>query len=205
MKEILQIAYQAEKLEASRYIGKFENGPNNIFETRVLESATKILNQCDEDKEIIINRYIDFLSKNMICVDIDYEKSEIPYGDNAYSCLDGGSCEDEPVEKILDFLGFINRGIDLSIPISDRMGMAELMRKIRNKIVHGDFEKLNELLECYAQKYMDERFWFDYFEYTHPSWVLLHISCKLEEVLVSLIKLMLVDNAKVRELRNMKS
>ena len=37
----------------------------------------------------------------MICIDIDYENCEITYGENTYSCLDGGSCEDEPVEKIL--------------------------------------------------------------------------------------------------------
>lgn len=50
-----------------------------------------------------------------------------------------------------------------------------------------------------------EKFWFDYFEYTRFSWVLLHISCKLEEILVSLINMMLSDNAKLNELRNMKS
>ena len=42
MKETLQIAYKTEKLEASRYIGKFGSGSNNTFETRVLERATKI-------------------------------------------------------------------------------------------------------------------------------------------------------------------
>lgn len=310
MKEILKIAYQTEKLEASRFIGKFGSGPDNLFETRVLKSAIEILNERDENKEIIVDRYIDFLSQNMICIDIDYEKCEIPDGENTYSCLGGGSCEDDPVEKIFELLGFITRRIDnngttiphciystsqrrdreyrylfsgtmdindqitelkklgrlldeylisekefyqldylcnalfdigasgkntyhymklyslcalflekdkeseldyklpylmdLSIPISERMGMAELMRKIRNKIAHGDFEKLNELLECYAQKYMDGKFWFDYFEYTRPSWVLLHISCKLEDILISLINLMLSDNVKLNELRNMK-
>lgn len=310
IKETLQIAYETEKLEASRYIGKFGSGPNNIFETRVYERATKILKQNEEEKEIIVDKYIDFLSENMICIDIDYQNCEIPYGENAYSCFDWGSCEDEPVEKILGFLGFVARGIenksvifpyciystnqkrdqdyrflfsgttdidepiaelkkwgnqldkylmsekefyqldylcnalfdleiggkntyqymklyslcalflekekeveldyklpclmDLSIPVSDRVGMAELMRKIRNKIAHGDFEKLNELLECYAQKYMDGKFWFDYSEYTRSSWVLLHISCRLEEILNALINLMLIDNSKVIELRNMK-
>ena len=310
MKETLQIAYKTEKLEASRYIGKFGSGSNNTFETRVLERATKILNQNDEDKEIFVDKYIDFLSKNMICIDIDYQNCEIPYGENTYSCLDGGSCEDEPVEKILEFLEFIDCGkeninltvpyciystsqrrdreyrylfsgttditepiaelqkwgklldkylisekefyqldylcnalfdlgksgkntyhymklyslcalylekdkeaeldyklpclMDLSISVSDRKGMAELMRKIRNKIAHGDFQKLNELLECYAQKYMEGKFWFDYYEYTRSSWVLLHISCRLEEILKTLINLMLKDNSKVIELRNMK-
>lgn len=310
IKETLQIAYETEKLYASQFIGKFGSGPNNIFETRVHERAKSILNKNEEAEEIIIEEYIDYLSKNMICIDIDYQNCEIPYGENVYSCFDWGSCEDEPVEKILEFLGFVARGIenkgtifpycvystnqkrdreyrfifsgttdidepitelkkwgnqldkfllserefyqldylcnalfdlevggkntyqymklyslcalflekekeieldyklpylmDASIPVSDREGMAELMRKIRNKIAHGDFEKLNELLECYAQKYMDGKFGFDYSEYTRSSWVLLHISCKLEEILLSLISLMLKDNSKVVELRNMK-
>lgn len=310
IKETLQIAFKTEKLYASQFIGKFGSGPDNKFETRVYERAKNIFNQYEESNEIIIDKYIDYLSKNMICIDMDYQNCEIPYGENAYSCFDCGSCEDEPVEKILEFLGFAAQGIenksviiphciystsqrrdreysflfsgitdinasivelkkwgkqldeylvsekefyqldylcnalfdmesggkntyhymklyslcalflekekeseldyklpclmDLSIPVSDRTGMAELMRKIRNKIAHGDFEKLNELLECYAQKYMDGKFWFDYSEYTRSSWVLLHISCRLEEILKVLINLMLKDNSKVIDLRNMK-
>ena len=83
------------------------------------------------------------------------------------------------------------------ISSSEREGMAELMRRIRNKIAHGDFEKINPLLEEYAQKYMDGRFLFDYSEYTRPSWVLLHISCSLEKILRSLMNLMLTDNEKL--------
>lgn len=310
IKDTLRIAYETEKLEASQYIGKFGSGPNNVFETRVLEKATEVLNITEESKEAVIEKYIDFLSKNMIYIDIDYQNCDIPCEGTAYSCFEGGSCEDEPVEKILEFLDFVTRGVrnqrvtlpyciystsqkrdrdyrllfrgttdideaiselkkwgDLldkylisekefyqldylcnalfnidsdgkntysymklyslcalflekekeseldyklpylmnpSLEISDREGMSELMRKIRNKIAHGDFEKLNELLECYAQKYMDGKFWFDYTEYTRSSWIMLHISCTLEDILKLLIHMMLHDNTKVIELRNMK-
>ena len=311
IKETLRIAYETERLEAGRFVGKYGSGPNNRFETRFFDRATKVLDNTEATKEMMVDKYIEYLSKNMICIGIDYQKCEIPYGENTYSCFDGGYCEDEPVEKILDFLSFITREMkdkrvtipcciystnqkrdreyrfifsgktdinkpidelkkwgnqldaylvsekefyqldylcnalfeleaagkntyhymklyslcalflekdreteldyklpylmdDLTIPVSDRIGMAELMRKIRNKIAHGDFEKLNELLEFYAQKYMDGRYWFDYSEYTRSSWVLLHISCILEKILISLINLMLIDNSKVIELRNMK-
>lgn len=309
MKEILQIAYETEKLYSSQFISEFESGPDNVFETRFYEKAKKILNQNEEANEIILKKYIDYLSQNMICIDIDYENCEIPFGENTYSCFGWGTCEGESVEKILDFLRFVATSdsnsvtfpyciystnqmrdreymhifsgttdinepiaelkkwgvlldkylisekefyqldylcnalfglelgrkntyhymklyslcalflekekeleldyklpclLDSSISDSDRVGMAELMRKIRNKIAHGDYEKFNELLECYAQKYMDGTYWFDYSEYTRPSWILLHISCRLETVLKSLINLMLKDNSRVVELRNMK-
>lgn len=308
IKETLRIAYETERLEANRYIGKYGSGPNNLFETRVFGKAQKVLNQSEESKDIILERYIEFLSKNMICIDIDYHACSIP--EYSSSCFEGGSCEDEPVEKVLEFLGFITRGVgnegatlphciystsqrrdrkyrflfsgttdiegpisklkewgnkldkyliserefyqldylcnalfDIDadgkstyhymklyslcamflekekeseldyklpylmnpiIPDSDREGMSELMRKIRNKIAHGDFEKIYELLECYAQKYMDGQFWFDYTEYTRSAWILLHICYRLEEILRTLIILMIEDNAKVIELKNMK-
>lgn len=309
IKETISIAYETEKLEASQFIGKFENGPENRFVVRVIEKAKDILNLNDGPEDVIIKKYIDYLSKNMICIDIDYKHSSIPDGESTFSCFDGGSCEEEPVEKLLDFLNFISGGIDnnvsiphciystsvrkdreyrylfsgtteikdqilefqklgrkldgflisekdfyqldylcnalfeidvderntyhymklyslcalflekereqeldyklpyfmdLSISSSEREGMAELMRRIRNKIAHGDFEKVNPLLEEYAQKYMDGRFWFDYNEYTRPSWVLLHISCSLEKILRSLMNLMLMDNQKLNTIRNMK-
>lgn len=307
IKETLRIAYETEKLYSGQFIGKFGSGSENAFETRFYEKAKGILNQSEETYEIILDEYIDYLSQNMICIDIDYENCEIPFGENTYSCFEWGTCEEEPVEKVLYFLRFVvssennsvafpyciystnqmrdreyrhifcgttdidepiaelkkwgelldnylisekefyqldylcnalfelelgekntyhymkvyslcalflekekESELDYKLPylmdlsISDKVEIAGLMRKIRNKIAHGDFEKLNELLECYAQKYMDGKFWFDYSEYTRSSWVLLHISCELENVLKSLINLMLKDNSRVIELRNMK-
>lgn len=60
----------------------------------------RILNQDEEDKEIVMDKYIDYLSKNIICIDIDYQNCEIPYSENTYFCFGGGSCEDEPAERI---------------------------------------------------------------------------------------------------------
>lgn len=94
--------------------------------------------------------------------------------------------------------------MDLSISFSEREGMAELMRRIRNKIAREDFEKVNPLLEEYALKYKDGRVLFDYNEYTRTSWVLLHISCSLEKILIFLMYLMLMDNQKLNIIRNVK-
>lgn len=117
IKETISIAYETEKLEASQFIGKFENGPENRFVVRVIEKAKDILNLKDGPEDVIIKKYIDYLSKNMICIDIDYKHSSIPDGESTFSCFDGGSCEEEPVEKLLDFLNFISGGIDNNVSI----------------------------------------------------------------------------------------
>lgn len=309
MRETLSIAYQIQKIEASRYIGKFDNDSKNIFQERVIENAKKVLGISDESEEVLIEKYIDYLSKNMMCIDFDYQISSIPDGEDSFSCFGGGTCEEDPAEKILNFMRFSCERIDskASIPygiystgqrldyeyrhlfsctteyknqidelikignlldnylrdetsfyqldylcnalfdidaeeantyhymklyslcalflekewegeldyklpflmdssesILERKGKAELMRKIRNKIAHGDFKKLNTMVEDYAQKYMDGKFWFDYSEYTRSSWILLHISCRLEEVVRKLIYLMLTDSAKLDSIKKLK-
>ena len=88
---------------------------------------------------------------------------------------------EKDVESELDYKlpGLMRKDLSLE----ERKEQAEFMRKIRNKVAHGDFMAVNKLLERYACKFMDGRFWFDYSEYTRESWVLLHISCELEAVL----------------------
>ena len=94
--------------------------------------------------------------------------------------------------------------MDMTKPYSERKHMAELMRKIRNKIAHGDFKRLNPLIEEYAKDYMDGKFWFDYTEYTRPSWILLDISCRLEDILKRLMYLMLTDRERLDGIRKLK-
>lgn len=309
MKETLSVAYKIKKIEASQYIGKFGNDSKNIFQDRVLEDAKRLLDTSDEPEEVIIEKYIDYLSKNMMCIEFDYSNSSIPDEEDSFSCFGGGTCEEDPAEKILNFMSFCcerigsranipfciystsprfdhdyihlfsvtteyNKQIeqlmkignlldaflveekdfyqldylcnalfdiyaeksntyhymkvyslcslflerewegeldyklpclmDLSKPLSERKDMAELMRKIRNKIAHGDFKRLNPLVEDYAKKYMDGKFWFDYTEYTRPSWILLHISCRLEEIVRTLIYLMLTDRERIEKIRKLK-
>ncbi len=308
IRETLSIAYQIQKIEASKYIGKIGIESKNIIQDKVIEKAKTVLGISDESEDVLIEKFIDYLSKNMMCIDFDYSSSSIPDDKDSFSCFGGGTCEEDPVEKILNFISFF-KGIDskanipyaiystgqrfdyeyrhlfsvtmeyknqidelmrtgtlldnylvdekdyykldylcnalfdmdaeksntyyymkvyslcalflekdheseldyklpymMDLPksLSERKGMAELMRKIRNKIAHGDFKRLNSLVEEYATKYLDGKFWFDYSEYTRPSWVLLHISCSLEEVVRKLIYLMLTDSARLDNLRKLK-
>lgn len=309
MRETLSIAYQIQKIEASQYIGKFGNGPKNVFQDRILEAAKTVLDISDETEEVLIEKYIDYLSKNMMCIEFDYSNSNIPSGNTSFSCFDGGTCEEDPAEKVLNFMSFCCERIgsranipyciystsprfdheymhlfsgmtdynnqidqlmkignlldnylleekdfyqldylcnalfdihaeksntyyymkvyslcslflekdwegeldyklpclmDMTKPYSERKHMAELMRKIRNKIAHGDFKRLNPLVEEYAKDYMDGKFWFDYTEYTRPSWILLDISCRLEDILKRLIYLMLTDRERLDGVRKLK-
>lgn len=309
IRETLHIAYETQKIEYSQYIKKYDNGSDNLFEKRVLERAKKLISEDIADEEVI-DKYIEYLSKNMICLELDYRNCSIPEGEESFSCFEGGACEEDPVDKIMELFGFVfgntynefamlpysvyspcsqncndyrglfgsdilytEKGItelkkigkliddflqdeqdyyqldyicnalfnsmvdekntyhymklyslcalflekdkeaelDFKLPLfmnevdslCEREGKAELLRKVRNKIAHGDFEKVSELLEKYAKEYMDGRFVFDYFEHTRFSWVLIHISCLLESILQKIIYLMLVDREKLNNIRNM--
>lgn len=309
MRETLSIAYQIQKIEASQYIGEFGNGSKNVFQDRVLEAAKTVLDISDETEEVLIEKYIDYLSKNMMCIEFDYSNSNIPSGNDAFSCFGGGTCEEDPAEKVLNFMRFCCERIgsranipyciystsprfdheymhlfsgttdynnqidqlmkignlldnylleekdfyqldylcnalfdihaeksntyhyikvyslcslflekdwegeldyklsclmDMTKPYSERKHMAELMRKIRNKIAHGDFKRLNPLVEEYAKDYMDGKFWLDYTEYTRLSWIILNISCRLEDILKKLIYLMLTDRERLDGIRKLK-
>ncbi|MFB9974725.1 hypothetical protein ACFFJF_12470 [Allobacillus sp. GCM10007489] len=51
-----------------------------------------------------------------------------------------------------------------------------LLRQMRNKIGHGDFKGFNKKANEFADKYM-KSFQFDYSEYSHLNWILLHTCC----------------------------
>lgn len=70
---------------------------------------------------------------------------------------------------------------------SKRIHEACLLRQIRNKIGHGDFEAYRKKKEEYAQNFMDGAFWFDYTEYSRQNWITLHICCQMESVLRKLL------------------
>lgn len=309
IKDDIRAAYEIGKATADKYINKFNNGPSNQFIEKITQQAKDILNVDEVDDSILLDKYINYLSSNMICMEIDYQNCNIPDGENAYSCFEGGSCEDDPVIKIFDLICFIfgdiksetillpsviyfscsqdnlnyrsllwmrntntseiiaslkyagqlldnflnserdyyqldylcnalyknnadlgntyhymklfslcemllgkENDLDLKLPYfmddeippAQKEGMAELLRKIRNKIAHGDFENVSELLEEYAQEYMEGRFQFDYFEHSRNSWVMIHISCILQSILQRVLFVMLTDKDKLEEIRNIK-
>jgi hypothetical protein len=78
---------------------------------------------------------------------------------------------------------------------------AILLRKLRNKIAHGDFVAFEKHIEEYAVVFMDGRFSFDYSEYSRKNWVVQHICCLLDDVLRQLIHMLFYDRTKFDQLK----
>ncbi|GAA5417012.1 hypothetical protein Pryu01_02073 [Paraliobacillus ryukyuensis] len=58
----------------------------------------------------------------------------------------------------------------------------KLLRQMRNKVGHGDFKGFNKKAYEFADKYM-KSYQFDYSEYSHLNWILLHTCCLLDDIL----------------------
>ncbi len=76
------------------------------------------------------------------------------------------------------------------------------LRKMRNKIAHGDFIAFEKLVEEYACEIMDDYFYFDYLEYSRKNWVILHICCELEEVVRKIVNMLFLDRDKLENIKN---
>ena len=86
IKEDLQLSYEKNWLDAEQLVGKFESGDKNLFEERFNEAARRVLG--DLKTELLKEKYIEYLSQNMICIDMDYRESNIPFGEHTYACFD---------------------------------------------------------------------------------------------------------------------
>lgn len=74
---------------------------------------------------------------------------------------------------------------------------AELFRKMRNKIAHGDFVAFEDLVETYAAEFLDGHFDFDYSEYSRKNWVIQHVCCELDDAVRKLIYMLLFNKSKL--------
>lgn len=83
----------------------------------------------------------------------------------------------------------------------DRKKCACLLRKLRNKIAHGDFVFFEKYIEDYAVSFMDGKFSFDYSEYSRKNRVVLHICCLLDEVVRQLIHMLFYDRNMLNQFR----
>ncbi|MCF6411497.1 hypothetical protein [Pseudalkalibacillus salsuginis] len=83
----------------------------------------------------------------------------------------------------------------------EKKGFVVLIRKIRNKIAHGDFMAVKKLLEDYATKYM-KHFWFDYYEYSRENWIYLSICCRLDEIVSKIIWQLIYDKKVLYSIQN---
>ena len=82
------------------------------------------------------------------------------------------------------------------IPVEERALFSEIVRKLRNKIGHGDFEAVQQLLDQYRNSFM-QNFWYDEFEYSIENWTYGNICINLDSALNEILWLMLSDRAQL--------
>ena len=86
-----------------------------------------------------------------------------------------------------------------------RKELSIILRKMRNKIAHGDFIKLENTIEEYAKRFMDVKYNFDYSEHSRKNWVILNSCCLLQEAVVKILKMMFYNKKILSEIRNLKN
>ena len=86
-------------------------------------------------------------------------------------------------------------------PESDTKRQAELFRKMRNKIAHGDFLAFETVVETYASEFMDGRFAFDYSEYSRKNWAVQHVCCELDNVIRKLLGMLLFNRRELEKIK----
>lgn len=79
---------------------------------------------------------------------------------------------------------------------------AELFRKMRNKIAHGDFLAFEAVVETYASEFMDERFSFDYSEYSRKNWAIQTACCELDDAIRKLLCMLLFNRLELERIKN---
>jgi len=87
----------------------------------------------------------------------------------------------------------------------ERKHVAYLLRKIRNKIAHGDFAAYEAEIERYAVDVLDGKYIYDYSEYSRQNWCLLNACWKLDEAIRQMLILALTDRDALRKVKNAKS
>lgn len=87
-------------------------------------------------------------------------------------------------------------------PESNTKRQAELFRKMRNKIAHGDFLAFETVVETYASEFMDGRFSFDYSEYSRKNWAIQHVCCELDNAIRKLLYILLFNRAELERIKN---
>jgi len=97
--------------------------------------------------------------------------------------------------KLIPFL------IDIGIEEKDAKDLAGVLRRLRNKLAHGDFAAFDVELEKYARRFMDGRFWFDYAELSRRNWTIGNVCLVLDKVLYSMAELLFFDREKIDQMK----
>jgi hypothetical protein len=86
--------------------------------------------------------------------------------------------------------------LSIDIDSTQKELFSTIMRKLRNKIGHGDFKAIQQLLEDYRNSFM-QNFWYDEFEYSIENWTYGNICIELDKALANILWLMLFDKEKL--------
>ena len=87
----------------------------------------------------------------------------------------------------------------------ERIIIASLFRKMRNKIAHGDFLKFEELIEEYATKIMDGKFNFDYSEKSRKNWAIDHARFSLKKAVLKINSLLFSNKDFITQIKKTKN
>lgn len=98
----------------------------------------------------------------------------------------------------------LQRFINDSYSSDEKAALTTQLRKMRNKLAHGDFIAFENEVETFAKKHMDGRFWFDYTEYSRKNWVISHVCCLLDDIVKTLMGMMFFDKEELQSYKNMK-
>lgn len=88
-----------------------------------------------------------------------------------------------------------------SISYNHRIIFCQLMRKLRNKIGHGDYKAVQKILEEYRNLFM-QNYVYDEFEYSIENWTYLNICVTLDETLNNIFWMLLYDTNNIRSIQN---
>jgi len=82
----------------------------------------------------------------------------------------------------------------------EKKEFSSIVRRLRNKIGHGDYNAIRIILSEYREK-LAKDFCYDEFEYSIETWNFLSISIKLNEILGNIVALMLTNRKKLNDIK----
>ena len=106
---------------------------------------------------------------------------------------------EKSTERELDWKLPIFIGKDYSL--EEKTSLSPILRKMRNKIAHGDFVALENIMEEYSKIAMIG-FRYDYSEYSRRNWILLNVCCLMEEIIRELIKMMFYNSELLQSIKD---
>lgn len=89
---------------------------------------------------------------------------------------------------------------DLQLGNNKKVIFAQIMRQLRNKIAHGDFRGIQQLLKRYRDEFMIN-YKYDEFEYSIENWTYLNICCRLDDILNEIVWELITNKDQLRLLQ----